>query len=132
MNKLATNRFAKFCAVGAWGFVVDAGMLLALIAIGVSAVPARAISVIVAITATWIANRVWTFASSDKNLAMEWLRYMTTSAGGAAVNFSIYCTILLLVPQTPPVLALAIASAFALMVNYLGARFFAFNTSYMR
>ncbi|MGI9371823.1 MAG: GtrA family protein [Hyphomicrobiales bacterium] len=132
MSKTAASSFLRFCAVGVFGFLVDAGLLITLITFGASPILARAISVIIAITATWAANRMWTFRSTDENLGLEWLRYLATSAAGAAVNFAIYCTILFSFPLTSPILALAIGSGIALVVNYLGARFFAFSSSYTR
>ncbi len=56
-------RFGAFAVVGAVGFLVDAGVLTALVnGLGANPYAARAVSFPAAVTATWWLNRRWTFA----------------------------------------------------------------------
>jgi putative flippase GtrA len=120
--------FARFCAVGGFGFAVDAGLLLVLNAgFGVDPIAARLVSVTTAVTATWIIHRNFTFRSNDPGRFAEWRRFATVNLAGAAINFAVYWCVLALAPTTPPLVALVAGSAVALAANYLGSRVYAFR-----
>lgn len=120
--------FLRFCMIGALGFVVDAGTLFGLIErFGVAPLPARVVSILFAVTVTWALHRRWTFRSDDPERLAEWSRFLTVSLAGAALNYAIYAAVLLGVPGTPPLLALAMGSVLALAANYAGARLWAFR-----
>jgi len=124
-------RFFRFTLVGALGFVVDAGVLQALISLsGWGLVEARAVAIPVAVFATWLLNRTLTFPESHSGPALRSLtRYFAVSAVGAGLNFVIY-SVLVFASQAmaaTPLVPLAIASIIALIVNYLGSKHFAFR-----
>ena len=122
------SAFLRFCAVGAIGFVVDGVVLQVLYAgFGWDPFAARAVSVLVAVTATWVLHRRYTFRSRDPRRLAEWSRFAAVNAAGAGVNVAAYTAVLLAVPATPPLAALAVGSALALIANYAGARLFAFS-----
>ena len=119
--------FLRFGMVGAIGFVVDAGVLQLLLAAGWAAVPARAVAIPVAVFATWVLNRSFTFPEAQQGPALPSLvRYAGVSATGAAVNFAVYTALVFLSVQ--PLAALALGSIVAMAVNYLGSKHFAFAT----
>lgn len=125
------SRFLRFSVVGAVGFVVDAGVLQALITLaGWGPVEARAVAIPVAVFATWLLNRTVTFPESSGGPALRsLLRYAAVSAAGAGVNFLVF-TLLVLASRemaAMPMVPLAIASIVALVVNYLGSKHFAFR-----
>jgi putative flippase GtrA len=124
------STFLKFGLVGAVGFIVDAGVLQALVSLaGWGPVGARAVAIPVAVFATWRLNRSITFRQYDGPAWRSLLRYVAVSAGGAAVNFLVY-TLLVLASSAMaerPLVPLAIASIVALIVNYLGSKHFAFR-----
>jgi len=125
-----SHRFLKFGMVGAIGFVVDAGVLQALVALaGWGPVAARAVSVPVAVLATWLLNRNITFDRHEGPAWRSLARYGAVSAGGACVNFVVYTLQVLLsaAMAAQPLVPLAVASLAALVVNYLGSRHFAFR-----
>ncbi|PLX36547.1 MAG: GtrA family protein [Hyphomicrobiales bacterium] len=123
--------FPRFLLVGAFGFIVDAGVLLGLTEwAGMGAYSARVISVVVAVSATWGLHRVFTFRSRDPKRLGEWSRFAGVNGVGAAVNYALYAIALAIVPALPPLAALAIASAGALAVNFLGSALFAFRTAF--
>jgi putative flippase GtrA len=124
-------RFLRFVLVGAVGFIVDAGLLQALISLaGWGPVEARAVAIPAAVFATWLLNRTITFPESHGGpVVSSLLRYAAVSAVGAGVNFIVF-SILVLASHTMaavPLVPLAIASIVALIVNYLGSRHFAFH-----
>ncbi len=134
-NRLAREGagFAAFCLVGLFGLIVDAGALLVLInLLEMDAYVARGLSIAFAVSVTWAAHRLWTFKTVGTKRLPEWARYQVTSALGAAVNFGVYSALLASQVTAEPVLALGVSSVCALIVNYLGARFFAFGVRSFR
>jgi putative flippase GtrA len=123
----------RFGLVGICGFVVDGGLLSLLVTgFGTNPLVARGISFPIAVFTTWLINRRFTFDvgwSSAKGKISEFGRYLIVQLTGAAVNLAIYGLLLMLVPMfwRMPLYALSIASGFALIVNYLGARHIAFR-----
>ena len=127
----SSSRFLRFALVGVVGFVVDAGVLQALITFaGWGPIAARAVAVPVAVFATWLLNRTVTFPGSHGGPALHSLaRYIAVSAVGASVNFLVY-TVLVSISNAMaalPIVPLAMASIVALIVNYLGSKHFAFR-----
>ena len=131
LHAAGSSQFLRFAVVGVVGFVVDAGVLQALITLaGWGPIGARAVAIPVAVFATWLLNRTITFAASHTGPALRSLvRYATVSAAGASVNFAVY-TVLVFASRAMaalPMVPLAIASIVALVVNYLGSKHFAFR-----
>lgn len=124
-------RFPRFVLVGAVGFVVDAGVLQALVSLaGWGLIEARAVAIPVAVFATWLLNRTVTFPESHGGPALRSLmRYAAVSAVGAGVNFVVYSLLVFAshAMAAMPLVPLAIASIVALIVNYLGSKHFAFR-----
>ena len=125
------KQILRFGTVGGIGFLVDGGLLTLLHAItDWGALWPRAISFPVALSATWYLNRVWTFADekSDRK-AQEYGRYAMVQIVGNLINLAVYATCLWTWPtimQPYPIIALAVASAVAMIFNYVGARFWVF------
>jgi putative flippase GtrA len=123
-------RFMRFALVGAFGFVVDGGVLQALLVLGWGPIAARAVAVCVAVLATWALNRSFTFPEAQGGPALASLvRYAGVSAVGASINFAVYTGLVMSsnAMSAQPLLALAVASVIALIVNYLGSKHFAFR-----
>lgn len=80
-----------FAVAGVVGYVVDAGVLLALAAFA-GPYLGRIASFCAAVLTTWLINRRLAFrnAASGVRKRTEFLRYFATSAGGGAVNLAIY------------------------------------------
>lgn len=126
--RIETTRFMRFCIIGGIGFVIDAAILhLLTTSARLDPLLARPLSILVAVTACWALHRFWTFQSQDKKWIREWSRFMLVNGVGASVNYLVYSALLVLALINSPLVALAIGSAAALALNYLGARFFAFS-----
>lgn len=131
MLRDGAQTFLRFAAAGCVGFAVDAGLLAILVHVaGVNPYAARAVSFPTAVTATWYINRRLAFAAfASDNKVREWGRYFAVSIVGSMVNLIVYsaCVYFSAVMFRNPVIALAIASVIALLVNYEGAKRHAFN-----
>lgn len=128
------KQFQRFLAVGALGFIVDFSVLyLAVNAIGLGPLAGRLVSFIVAATVTWKANRHFTFASTDAVVpgaaARQWLRYLSTTAIGGAINIGVYQLWLAMTNHSNVNLFLAVVagSAVALMVNFTLSKYVVFS-----
>ena len=126
------RRFAAFAGVGAVGFCIDAGVLLAITGLaGGGPYIGRVASFALAVTATWLLNRRWVFpdraASGGKGT--EYGRYFTVQSIGALINLALYAGLIesLAMMAAYPVLALSIGAAVALGFNFLGARYLVFT-----
>lgn len=122
-----------FAVSGGLAFLVDAGIVQALVS-GADANPflARLVSVVCAMSFTWVFNRSVTFAGvrpPGQGLLEEYVRYLGTQTGGMAVNYTVYSVVLWWFPwtQTWPVVAVAAGSAAGLSVNFLAAKKWVFE-----
>ena len=122
--------FLKFGLVGGGGFLVDALVLQAGLALGLEPPAARAVSVLVAMHATFLANDALVFRGHRaKPLPARWAGYLLANSLGAACNYLVF---LVLTGSGAPVLsqplaALAIGSAVGWGVNYAGSRMLAYR-----
>ena len=125
------GQIVRFGVVGAIGFCVDETILQVLIRIGgLDPVAARFGSFGCAVVVTFELNRRWAFATAAPEPRLRrFVRYIGVQGIGFACNLAIYtgCYLLLPVPFNDPSLALVIASAVALVVNFFGARLVVFR-----
>jgi putative flippase GtrA len=127
------RQFLLFCIGGVIGFVVDASIVQALVVgAGFDPYSSRLVSFLCAMTATWLFNRRYTFASQrDPSLWREWSRYALAMAGGFAVNYGAYAVLVYTLPlvRSWPVLGVAVGSIAGLIVNYASSRWWVFRAS---
>lgn len=130
------KQFQRFLLVGALGFVVDFSVLyLAVNLGGFSPLGGRVLSFLIAATVTWKANRHFTFAATDATdnaagaAARQWLRYLSTTAIGGAINIGVYQAWLAMTGNTNVNLFLAVVagSAVALLVNFTLSKYVVFS-----
>ncbi len=132
MNTGLARQFMRFCLVGGVGFAVDAGLLwLLLQTTALGPYLARIVSFLTAATVTWRLHRSFTFPAAAKHVpgGRQWAVFVAINAGGAIVNYGVYA---LLVATTSlfsarPVLAVAVGSAVALIVNFVANRQWVFR-----
>jgi putative flippase GtrA len=130
----ASKEFLRFLVAGAVGFAVDYGMLLVFTgALHGPPLMARVGSVALAISSTWMINRMWTFRPAAgearaMGIAQEVIGYGAVQLTGAAANFLIYASMVAMLGSKPLNLlaALIAGSSAALAINYFGARRFVF------
>jgi putative flippase GtrA len=117
-----------FLFSGSLAFVVDAAILTLLIAaFGLHPILARVVSLCCAHVAGWLSHRRFTFRLTSPPTLREFLRYAGVQSTVALINYGIYVLVLVLRPQTEPLLALFISSGLAMFISYFGIRFGAFR-----
>ncbi len=119
-RKLA-GQLLRFGIVGGIGFLVDAGVLTAMLALGLDRYSGRVVSFLAAATATWILNRTFTFRrDSATHPAGEWLAYLGLMAIGGMVNYGTYAAaVALLEPvHRHPVIGVALGSIAGMAINF--------------
>ena len=123
-----SRELVSFGVTGAIGFVVDVSVLY-LLAPVFGWYAARVLSFLAAATATWALNRRYTFAPKEGvSIAREYLSYLVTMLGGAAVNYAAYVLVLhWLSGPYAPALGVAAGSIARLGVNFLAARHLIFK-----
>ena len=127
-------QFVKFGCVGVFGLTVDYGVLLVLTGLAqFNPYLGRVLSFAVAMTATWIVNRSWTFRehARDDRRGEEATSYFAVQCTAGVLNLAVYNALIKAVPLFdhgillfPPVFAGAVAG---LGVNFLGARYLVFR-----
>lgn len=125
------KQLPSFAVVGAIGFIVDAGILSALVqGAAWSHYSGRAVSFAAAVTVTWYLNRRWVFAPTA-NRTREYGSYFGVQTIGAIINLGTYALAIAVVPALGrlPVVPLAIGSALAMLFNYSAAKRWVFAPS---
>ncbi len=124
-RRASALRFLRFCCVGAAGFVTDTGVLMTLVHFGgVDPMVAKALSFAVAVLVTFELNRRWAFERGrDVRPLAAFTAYLAVQGVGFLCNWTVFtaCIILLPKPFGSVLGAAVIASAVALVLNYLGA-----------
>ena len=125
------TRLSHFTVVGFVGFLVDGGILVILHDVySVNPYASRCVSFPVAMTVTWLLNRVLTFADrKDARATSELGRYAMVAVAGALLNMLVFFALVRYFTFMGEIvlLPLAIAAGVALIFNFLGSRFFVFR-----
>lgn len=115
------RRAIGFVLAGGVGFLADAaGLVLLLAATPLDPFLARLLSLAFALVLTWQVNRRFTFGPSHRAGAVEGARYGGVGIATSLVNYIVYSAALMAMPDFPPICALAIGSAVAMALSYLG------------
>jgi putative flippase GtrA len=118
-----------FIVVGSIGFMLDAGTTEGLVAGGLHPLVARVAAVAIAVPATFLLNRRFTFPSRAKgqDRLMEFGRYIVANGAALGVNYGVFALILAIAPATRPALAVAVGSLVAMIVSLVGYGRFVFR-----
>jgi putative flippase GtrA len=118
------TQFLKFGVVGTLGFLVDTVVVYAL-RYRLGLYGAGLVSFLVAATANWVMNRLWTFRGRGSlPMHREWARYMMANLFGFVLNRGTYALLVTFVAACAeqPVLAVAAGSIAGLGVNFTLSR----------
>ncbi len=126
------GHFMRFCCVGGLGFVIDFTVLKTVVHLGLNPIAARCVSFSVAVVATWLVNRAWTFkehSTPGGSLIREFAGYLAVQSVGFAANFSVYSAMVIGISALngrllPPAVA---GTVVGLVVNYLGVKHLVFR-----
>jgi putative flippase GtrA len=115
------KKFLRFALVGATGFLVDISVLwLLLTYTPLGPLPARAIAIVLAMTATWLLNRRFTFGASRRSIVIEGFRYGFIGLVTSLVNYGIYAGLITMAPLLSPYAAVVAASLAAMLFSFFG------------
>jgi putative flippase GtrA len=122
------RRLFWFAIAGSVGFIVDIGVLMLLLHFtSLGPFSARAISIPMAVIATWKMNHTFTFDRTGRSLAAEGFRYGTIGITSAVLNYALYSAVLVSTPILRPTVALTLASAAATGFSFFGYSRFVFR-----
>ena len=116
----AARRIGPFLVAGAAGFLVDAGVLRLLISSAEwPELPARLVSIGIALFVTWRINRRFAFRAPGRGTVREFGRYLAVGASTSLLNFAVFAALVVFagIAALP---ALAVASGTAMVASYLG------------
>ena len=130
------QQIPTFAAIGLIGYFVDAAItFICARHVGLSPELARPPGFIVATIVNFALNRSITFRHARSPLAGSFMRYLLVASAGLAVNYAVYSACVFLAPSvgiavTPAILPLFIAagSGVAMVLTFVGFRFFAFRS----
>jgi putative flippase GtrA len=125
------GRLVSFGAIGGIGFVIDAGLLQGLFSFGVQPLVARCVSFPIAVTATWLLNRRFTFRDRAQSGAhARYALYVGGQIIGALINVGVFVLTIRHWPQAAarPLIPMMAGSAIALLFNYSWANLLVFGT----
>jgi dolichol-phosphate mannosyltransferase len=118
-------QLAKFCAVGASGYVVNLAVYATLLALGVHYLAAAACSFLVAVTNNYVWNRAWTFRRQRGHLVFQGVRFLLVSTVALGANL-VFLSILVAV-GVPKLPAQAIAIALVTPWNFVANKLWSFR-----
>ena len=129
------RQIPSFVAIGAFGYVVDAGVTYGLArGLGVDPILARLPAFAIATVLNFGLNRALTFAHSKAPLLAAFVRYVMVCAAGLVVNYLVYIAAIefakwMGVAVIPAMLPFFVAcgSGAAMFVTFFGFRMFAFR-----
>jgi dolichol-phosphate mannosyltransferase len=118
-------QLAKFCTVGASGYVVNLAVYATLLAFDVHYLLAAVCSFLVAVTNNYVWNRVWTFRRQRGHLVFQGFRFLLVSTIALAANL-VFLSVLVAfgVPKLP---AQAIAIALVTPWNFVANKLWSFR-----
>jgi putative flippase GtrA len=130
------EQIPAFAAIGFIGYFVDAGITYVCAKyLGLSPELARPPGFIIATLVNFTLNRSITFRHSRAPLFRAFFRYCGVASVGLAVNYAVYSACVALAPRigvavTPAILPLFVAagSGAAMVLTFVGFRFFAFRS----
>ncbi len=130
------GEFLRFGVVGTAGFVVDAGVLVGALALGLGPWLGRLVSYVAAASLTFTLNRVWTFRArhgdslpGTRQVGRQWVLFLAVNLVGFACNYGTYAALLAWSPLVArnPVLGVAAGALAGMVGNFALSRRFVFR-----
>jgi len=118
-------QLAKFCTVGAAGYVVNLGVYTWLVSEGLHYNVAAAFSFLVAVTNNYTWNRLWTFRGQRGHVGYQGLRFFIVSLLALAANEVLLTAFV--AAGAGKVVAQAIAIVLVTPINFVGNKLWSFR-----
>jgi putative flippase GtrA len=119
-------QLAKFCTVGATGYVVNLAVFSALLlGADMHHLAAATFSFLVAVTNNYTWNRLWTFRGQRGHVAYQGIRFLIVAVCALAANLIVLETLISIgVPKIP---AQATAILVVMPLNFVGNKLWSFR-----
>ena len=122
------RHFGGFVLAGGTAFVTDVLVFHALTnLVGVNLLIARIFSITVAMVVSFLINRAITFSMPGAPKFSEFLRFAAVGWMSSGLNYAVFACVMLARPETPPLYAIIIATAIAMVTSYMGMRLAVFR-----
>jgi putative flippase GtrA len=118
-------QLAKFCAVGAVGYVINLVVYWAVLHAGVHYLAAATCSFLVAVTSNYTWNRLWTFRDRRAGVAAQGMRFFLVSLGSLGANLVVLH--LLISAGLGKLSAQAVAIVLVTPLNFVGNKLWSFR-----
>ena len=118
-------QLAKFCAVGAVGYLINLAVYKTLIDHDVHYLAAAACSFLVAVTSNYTWNRLWTFRDRRGGVAVQGMRFLVVSIATLGANLLILH--LLITLGAGKLGGQAIAIVLVTPLNFVGNKLWSFR-----
>ena len=120
-------QLAKFCAVGASGYVINLAVYTALLKwAGLHYLGAAFVSFLVAVTNNYWWNRHWTFRGQRGDFALQGMRFFVVSIAALLVN-QLWLLVFLDLLGMGKVVSQAIAIVLVMPLNFIGNKLWSFR-----
>ena len=120
------QQLAKFCVVGAIGYLINLAVYDTLLHQGLHYLAAATVSFLVAVTSNYTWNRLWTFRGQRGHVAYQGFRFLVVSTIALAANLVIL-HVLVDSFDVGKVLAQAIAIVLVTPWNFVGNKIWSFG-----
>jgi dolichol-phosphate mannosyltransferase len=120
------EQLAKFCIVGASGYLVNLAVFASLLKwAGVHYIPAAVGSFLVAVANNYTWNRLWTFRGQRGGVAYQGLRFLVVSSVALGANLVVlYALVAVGMGELP---AQAVAIVLVTPLNFIGNKLWSFR-----
>jgi putative flippase GtrA len=119
------EQLAKFCAVGAVGYLLNLVVYDGLLHAGLHYLLAATCSFFVAVTSNYVWNRIWTFRDRRAGVAAQGFRFFLVALVSLVANLGVLH--LLILGGVGKLLAQAAAIVIVTPLNFLGNRLWSFR-----
>jgi len=119
-------QLAKFCVVGAIGYVINLAVYTVLLHAGLHYLVAATCSFLVAVTNNYFLNRHWTFHDRRAHVGVQGFQFLVVSAASLVANLLVLHVLISF--GAGKLVAQAIAIILVTPLNFVGNRLWSFRT----
>ena len=119
------TQLAKFCVVGAVGYLINLGVYAALLHAGLHFLVAATGSFLVAVTSNYTWNRHWTFRAQRGHFGVQGMRFFVVAVASLGANLALLQVLVTL--GTSKFVGQAIAIVLVTPLNFVGNKLWSFR-----
>jgi putative flippase GtrA len=120
------KQLAKFCVVGAFGYLINLAVYDVLLHEGLHYLVAATCSFLVAVTSNYTWNRIWTFREHRGHIGVQGARFFLVSLGALGANL-VVLHLLVTYGSLGKLAAQAVAIVVVTPLNFVGNKLWSFR-----